>query len=91
MQKEELSQLWNEIEEIIYSPTKKDGQILISRLNYKVNLIKSEITDPYLFNKLKEVIIYAKEASGRVNNKEHWKLCAEQSWYTFESGMKFST
>jgi hypothetical protein len=46
------------------------------------------IIDPYLSGKLGEVISYAKEASGRARNKQHWISCVEQSWYVFENGVK---
>lgn len=90
MNKDELEKLWNDIEEVIYSSTKKHAEPLLNRLKYKVNQMKSIINDPYLFNKLNDILINAEKASGKVNDKEHWKYFVEQDWYTFTSGIKIN-
>ncbi|WP_419764615.1 MAG: hypothetical protein ACNI28_12620 [Arcobacter sp.] len=90
MNKEILENLWLDIEKIIYSRTKKDAQFSLNKVKYEINQMKSIINDPYLFNKLNSVLIYAEEASGRVSDKEHWKSCAVQDWYTFTSGIKIN-
>ncbi|WP_345977574.1 hypothetical protein [Sulfurimonas sp. HSL3-7] len=88
MNTDELANLWKSIEEVINAPTKKEAQPLVSRLKFQASQIKAHINDPYLKNKLDEVIIYAEEASGRVMNKLEAESYVQQSWYTFESGVK---
>lgn len=84
----ELTNLWKSIEEVINAPTKKEAKSLVSRLRFQTTKIKTHIDDPYLSNKLDEVIIYAEEASGRAKDKAHWESCVQQSWYTFENGIR---
>ena len=88
MNTNELAILWESIEEVINAPTKKEAQPLLSRLKFQASKIKADIDAPYFKNKLDEVIIYAEEASGRVKNKEYMESCVQQSWYTFENGVK---
>ena len=44
--------------------------------------------DDYHLGKLSEAIGFAQEASGRVQNKEHWIQSMNMSWYVFENGIK---
>jgi len=83
----ELSELRQLVDEVIYAPTKKEAQPPLRRLEFIAAGLKGSI-DPYFSGKLGEVIAYAKEASGRVSNKQHWISCAESCWYTFENGVK---
>ena len=87
--REKLSKIKKLIDDVTYSPTKKDAQIPLRELEYISSTIqhKGEI-DAYLAGKLNEVISFAKEASGRVRNKDHWISCVNQSWYVFENGVK---
>ncbi len=87
MNNETISQLKGLIDEVIYAPTKKDAQHQLRRLEFMASGLRGRI-DPYLSGKLSEVIAYAKEASGRVNNKSHWISCVDQCWYVFESGVQ---
>ncbi len=80
----ELRQL---VDEVMYAATKKDAARPLRRLEFVAAEIKGMI-DNYLSGELGEVITYAKEASGKVKNKEHWISCVEQSWYVFENGVK---
>jgi hypothetical protein len=82
-----LNELRQLVDEVMYAPTKKEAQLPIRRLEFKASGLKGAI-DPYLSGKLGEVIVYAKEASGRVNNKQHWISCVNQCWYVFENGKK---
>lgn len=82
-----LNELRQLVDKIMYAPTKKDAQHPLRRLEFVASGLKGTI-DPYLSGKLSEVIAYAKEASGRVNNKAHWMSCVEQCWYVFENGVK---
>lgn len=90
MNDSELIELKDIIDEVMYSPTKKEAQTLLRKLENFIVLKRSSIfcLDPYLNGKIDEVIAYAKDASGRVSNKEHWISCAEQSWYVFENGIR---
>ena len=90
MNDDELAELWKSIEEIIYSPTKKDAKSRITRLNFKVNMLRSEINDSYLFSKLNSVISYAESASGSIKDKANQISYVEQDWDTFENGIKLS-
>ncbi|MGI2325189.1 MULTISPECIES: hypothetical protein [Methylococcus] len=82
-----LSELRQLVDEVMYASTKNEAQHPLRRLEF----IASELTgiiDPYLSGKLKEIIAYAKEASGRDSNKHHWISCVKNCWYTFENGVK---
>lgn len=87
MDKNTLNELRQLVNEVMYASTKKDAQHPLKLLESKASGLKGVI-DPYFSGKLGEVISYAKEASGRVNNKEHWISCAENCWYVFENGVK---
>ena len=82
-----LKELRKLVDEVVYASTKKDAQSPLRRLEFEASMLRG-VTDPYLSGKLGEVINYAKEASGRVKNKQHWISCVEQSWYVFENGLK---
>ena len=82
----ELRQL---VDEVLYSRTKTEAQNLIRRLEFVAAGMKGSL-DSYLAGKLGEVVVYAKEASGKAKNKEHWISCVEQCWYVFESRIKRS-
>jgi hypothetical protein len=87
MDKNTLDELRQLINEVMYASTKKDAQHPLKLLEFKASGLKGLI-DPYLSGKLGEVINYAKEASGRGKNKEHWISCVENHWYVFENGIK---
>jgi hypothetical protein len=87
MDKNRLTELRQLVEQVMHAPTKKDAQKSIRRLEFAASSVKGEI-DGYLYDKLIEVICYAKEASGQVKNKDHWISCAKQCWYIFENGIK---
>ena len=90
MNDNELIELRDLLDKVIDSSTKKEAQFPLRELEYFVSLKRSSIfsLDPYLDEKIDQVIAYAKDASGRVANKEHWVSCVEQSWYVFENGIK---
>lgn len=85
--KNRLDELRQLVEQVMYAPTKQEAQHSIRRLEFMASSIKGEV-DRYFSGKLGEVISYAKEASGRVKNKDHWISCVEQCWYVFENGVK---
>ena len=76
------------VDEVIYSPTKKDSIHPLRRLTSYV--ARNVDVNPYLEGKITEVVNYAKQASGQGTNKEHWIRCVESSWYTFEDGLKLA-
>ena len=82
-----LSDLRQLVDEVMYASTKKEAQHPLRRLEFIASGLNGSI-DPYFSGKLGEVIVFAKEASGRVSNKQHWISCAEQCWDTFENGVK---
>jgi len=81
---DELRQL---VDDVMHASTKKEAQHPLRRLKFLAARLKVNM-DPYYAGKLGEVISFAEEASGRVSNKQHWISCADQSWYTFEYGVK---
>ena len=87
MDTNKLSELRQLVDEVMYASTKKEAELPLRRLEFIASGLKGSI-DPYFSGKLGEVIVFAKEASGRVSNKQHWISCAEQCWYTFENGVK---
>ena len=84
MDKNKLKKLRDLVDTVMYSATKKDAKKPIERLEFMSMNIMRDL-DSYLSEKLGEVVSYAKEASGQVENKGHWISCAENSWYIFES------
>ncbi len=87
MTNDELEDLKQLFESTISALSKHDAQELIQRLEFAASKIKEKVS-PYLFVKLGEAISYAKEASGQVQQKDHWTSCARQSWRVFESGVR---
>lgn len=87
MEESKLKELRQLVDEVMYAPTKKGAQYSTRRLEFVASGMKGSMGG-YLSGKISEIVIYAKEASGRVNNKEHWISCVEQSWYVFENGVK---
>ncbi len=75
------------VDEVISAPSKLKAKPAIKSLMFQYNQLRNSI-DPYYVGKLREVIDYAKSASGRVKDKLHWINCVEQSWYVFENGVK---
>lgn len=90
MNDSELTELRDLIEQVMYARTKKEAQFPLTKLERFIALKRSSILclDPYLDGKIDQVIAYAKDASGRVTNKEHWISCVDQSWYVFENGIR---
>lgn len=84
----DLKELESELERLIYAPTKAYANPLADNLRFKANSFVYE--NPYDRIKLVEAIGYAKEASGRSSNKEHWINCFKCSWYVFENNIKNS-
>ena len=84
MDKNTVDKLRNLIDATIYAATKNDAKIPIRQLEFMASNIKGKI-HPYAFGKLREAINYAMEASGRVENKEHWISNVNTSWYVFEN------
>ncbi len=80
MDEDRLKELRQLVDQIMYASTKKEAQYSIRRLEFMASMARSEI-DPYLSGKLGEVISFAKEASGRVKDKDHWVRCVEECWY----------
>jgi hypothetical protein len=87
MEEGKIRELRQLVDEVIYSPTKKDAQLPAKRLEFMASNLKGDI-DSYLSGKLREVVSYAKEASGQAINKDHWISQVERSWYVFENGVK---
>lgn len=85
MDEGKLKEIRRLVDEVMYASTKKEAQNSTRRLEFLASGVRGTIGG-YLSGKLSEVVIYAKEASGRVKNKEHWISCVEQSWYVFENG-----
>ena len=86
MDENTLKELRELVDAVIYAPTKKDAKDPVSRLEFMASRITSDIGG-YLSEKLGEVVIYAKEASGQVKDKEHWISNVNRSWYIFENGV----
>lgn len=83
LSKQELTGLRTLVDEVIYSGSKAEAKTHVRRLESIASQLSPQL-DPYLRGKLSEVIAYAKDASGRPRNKEHWLACVEQCWYVFE-------
>ncbi len=84
----ELTNLWRKIERIMNVPTQGDAKPLIKQLNFEVIMLKSKISDPDAFNKLKSIVSSAESASGSVKDKENWRSYTESDWDTFKRIIK---
>lgn len=82
-----LNEIRNLINHVMYAPTKKDAQHPLSILEFKQSNLEGIISS-YLYEKLGEVISFAKEASGKSKDKEHWISCVEKNWSIFETGIQ---
>lgn len=82
-----LDELRDLVNEVMYADTKKEAQHSLRRLEFKAAGLKGTI-DPYFSEKLGQVVLYAKQVSGRVSDKQHWISCVEECWYVFENGVK---
>jgi len=83
MTEEEINELRGLVDRLICSSSKDDAIRPCRRLELSASMISDRIS-PYALHKLREVISYAKEASGQPRDKEHWVLCADSSWHAFE-------
>jgi hypothetical protein len=72
------------VEAVMYSDTKKESQKPIERLQFMAAQMKGDLNG-YAKGILKKVVNYAKEASGRVKNKDHWISLVEENWYLLKS------
>ncbi len=85
-----LKELRQLVDEVVNAPTKQDAKSPLKHLEYKVSTLSEVIKaiNPSMFVKLGEVIISAKNASGKVKDKELLKSFVANDWYAFESGVK---
>ncbi len=87
MEEQKIRELRELVDNVLYSPTKKDAQPLLRRLEFMASDIRGDV-DGYLSGKLREVVNYAKEAAGQSRNKDHWISQVEKCWHVFENGVK---
>ena len=85
MEESDLNELKENINSLVNASTKNEAKPLYRKLIFKLSTLEAEVGS-YLLGKLKQAINYANEASGQVKDKEHWRLCMEKSWYTFNNG-----
>ena len=74
------------IDEVVYSSTKNSAKAPLAHLEFIVSGIGDDI-EPYYLEKLNDVIIYAKKASGQVEDKQHWINNINNAWYIFSNGV----
>jgi len=84
---EQLNALKQLVYGVINSPTKKEAQSELKRLEHKIYSLNGEIRANQ-YNKLVETMNYSKQASAQSQDKEHWISIAKQSWTFFESLIK---
>lgn len=77
-----LKEIKELIDEVMYSKTKIDSKNRIGRLEFMVLGVRSDLNG-YLYEKLEEIVGYAKEASGQVEDKDYRISIANQSWHVF--------
>jgi hypothetical protein len=75
MEASELSELRELLSEVMYAPSKQEAKRPLRRLEFEASRVLRRL-DRYLSEKIFEAIGYAAEASGRVDNKQHWIACA---------------
>ena len=85
VEESKIKELKKLLDEVTYAPTKNDAKPILQRLQSMSSYLD---IDDYHRGKLSEAIGYAQEASGRVQNKEHWIQAMGRSWYVFENGVQ---
>ncbi len=81
MTEREIKDLWKMVEAVIFSPTKAEAEPFLRELELRA---ASLVLKPKARLRLTEVISYAWQASGRVNDKENWGTAAKSSWHVFK-------
>lgn len=78
-----LVELKDLLERIMHAPTKSSANQDIKKLEFKSSMLRNAVA-PYAYEKLSQAIIYSKQASGQVKDKQHWIDCSFRAWYLFE-------
>lgn len=86
---QERSKLKELMDNAFGAPTKATAKRFISSLESQASFLSGRLT-PYANGKLREVISACITGSGQVRDKEHWRYCADRSWYVFESESRLS-
>lgn len=87
MDNEKLRKLRELIDDVANSSTKKNAKPYAQKLDSMVANIIGDLNG-YTAGKLTEAVIYAKEASGEVSNRENLLSSMRNSWAVFESDVK---
>ena len=81
---DEIDQIKDLVFEATYSSTKADASAALNQLN-AIFMHHESSLEPYAREKFKELISYAKTASGRVTEKEHWINVVNSAFGKFKS------
>ena len=84
MTEDTLSELRDLIDEVILSSSKANAINSTIKLEKLVSHINNDLKQQHV-NTLNKIVAYAKEASGRVKDKDHWISQVNQSWYVFSN------
>lgn len=71
MENKILEEFQTLVDDVVNAPTKKDAKFPIRKLEFFVSQLNGKL-DNYLHGVMKIIVNHAKEASGQVNNKDHW-------------------
>jgi len=81
--KSEIKEIKELVNSAITAHSKEVAKPYIRKLKFILSSVAMEIK-PTAYNVLGEVISYASEASGQVQQKEHWISCVNSSMYKLE-------
>ncbi|MBP6750250.1 MAG: hypothetical protein KA144_11470 [Xanthomonadaceae bacterium] len=87
MRPEDLDKIRKLIDQVIYASSKNAALPYVKQLEFASSMATSKL-NPYFAGKLREAVIYAKQASGKSRHKKHLILCMENSWYVLGNHVK---
>ena len=87
MDNEQLRKLRELIDDVAHASTKKNAAPYAKKLDSMVANIIGDLNG-YTAEKLREVVDYAKEASGQVRNIDNLLSSMRNSWAVFESDVR---
>lgn len=84
MDKKEIDELWNLIEQVLNSTIKAEAKLPLKKLKFKASVIATEIGNNASY-KLSQAIISADSGSGNVADKEHHAQRSRMHFGTFKN------
>lgn len=83
----EIKHLRGLVDEVVDASSKAAAKEPTRRLEFAESEIRGRVSGA-MATKFGEVVSYAKQASGKPRDKEHWQSAWRASWSVFVSGVK---